>query len=248
MSLGYVDEGGYTLNTDFKRYSARLNVNIQPKTWLKTGLNISGNHSLSNTARDATSTTFVNPFNFSRNIGPIYPVYAHNMTTGAYVLNDKGNRVWDLGNFGNSPIGMQNGIPNRPGGGNAGRHILAETMLNQQMFRRTVASARSSTDISFLKNFKFTNNIGVDLQQQYDMSYDNTLVGDGAPAGRADRETANNSAVVLSQLLNFATKLKGHSMDALVGHESFNQLQTGQRGFKQGQSLSGNTELNNFLY
>ncbi len=246
LSMGYVDEGGYTLNTDFKRYSARLNVNIQPKTWLKTGLNISGTHSLSNTARDASSTTFVNPFFFSRNVGPIYPVYAHNMTTGAYVLDDKGNRVWDLGNFGSSAIGTQNGIPNRPSGANAGRHILAETVLNEQRFTRTVASARNSTDINFIKNFKFTNNIAVDLQQQYDMSYDNTLVGDGAPAGRADRETGNNTGVVLSQLLNYSTRLSGHSFDALAGHESYNQLLTGQRGFKQGQSLSGNTELNNF--
>ena len=246
FSLGYVNEGGYTINTDFERYSGRLNVNVQPKTWLKAGLNISGNHSISNTARDDNSTGFVNPFYYSRNVGPIYSPYAHNMTTGAPVLDDKGNKVWDLGNMANTAVGLQNGIPNRPSGGFAGRHILAETNLNEQKYRRTVVSARNYTDLTFLKNFKFTNNIAVDFQNQYDMSYDNTVVGDGAPGGRADRETGFNTGFVASQLLNYGNSFGSHRVDALIGHESYNQLLMGQRGFKQGQSLSGNTELNNF--
>ena len=105
------------------------------------------------------------------------------------------------GNFGTSPIGIQNGIPNRPSGANAGRHVLAETVLNEQRFNRTVASARNYIDINLLKNLKFTNNIAVDFQQQYNMSFDNILVGDGAPAGRADRETGNNTGLVLSHYL-----------------------------------------------
>jgi hypothetical protein len=246
LSLGYLNEQGYTIKSDFERFTGSLNVNVQPKTWLRTGLNISGNHTTSNTARDGSSTGFVNPFFFSRNIGPIYPVYAHNMQTGAYVLDDNGNRIWDLGNFGSSAIGTANGIPNRPGGGYAGRHILAETVLNEQLYKRTVVSARSNTDFLFLRNFRFSNNIAVDFQNQYDASYDNTTVGDGAPAGRADRESGFNTGFLANQLLNYNNTFGNHRIDVLVGHENFNQLLQGQRGFKQGQSLSGNTELNNF--
>ncbi|HRF39947.1 MAG TPA: TonB-dependent receptor plug domain-containing protein, partial [Saprospiraceae bacterium] len=114
LSAGYLKEDGYTINSDFERFTARLNVNVQPKEWLRTGLNISANHTTSNTANDDGSTSFVNPFFFSRNIGPIYPVYAHNMTTGEYLIDPAtGQRFWDLGNFGNSGLG----IPNRPGNG-----------------------------------------------------------------------------------------------------------------------------------
>ncbi|MCA1481939.1 TonB-dependent receptor, partial [Bradyrhizobium sp. NBAIM08] len=35
-------------------------------------------------------------------------------------------------------------------------------------------------------------------------------------------------------------------MDVLVGHESYNLFAQGQRGFRQVQTVSGNTELNNF--
>ncbi len=241
LSLGYLDDKGYTLRSDLQRYSARLNVNVNPLPWLKTGLNVSGNFSTSNTAADGGSTSFVNPFFYSRNVGPIYPVYAHNMTTGAYLLDATGNRFWDLGNMG----GTQ-GVPNRPSGGFAGRHALAETSLNEQNFRRSAISARNYVDITFLRDFKFTNNISIDYQGQYDASYENTLVGDGAPAGRSSRDFGSNMGFVLSQLLNYGKKFGDHRVDVLLGHESFNQRQEALGGFKQGQSLSGNTELGNF--
>jgi TonB-linked SusC/RagA family outer membrane protein len=243
LSAGYLQEDGYTLQTDFKRYTARLNVNVQPVKWLKTGLNISGNHSISNTARDGGSTNFVNPFFFSRNVGPIYPVFAHNMTTGEFLIDPTtGQKFWDLGNFGGTNLG----IPNRPSGGFAGRHALGETTLNSQLFSRTVASVRSSTDIFFLKHFKFTNNVSVDFQYQGDNSFDNPVVGDGAPAGRSSRQFTSNVGLIASQLLNYNNTFGSHGLDVLVGHENFNQRQTDLNGFKQGLSLSGNTELGNF--
>ncbi|MBE7170615.1 MAG: TonB-dependent receptor [Williamsia sp.] len=246
MSAGYVKENGYTLKTDFERYTTRLNVNIQPKTWLKTGLNISGNYSVSNLANDGGSTNFVNPFYYSRNVGPIYPVYLHNMTTGAYVLDNTGNKIWDLGNYGTSAIGLANGVPNRTSGGFAGRHALAENTLNDNLYRRTVVSARDYVDISFLKDFKFTTNVAVDFQNQANSSYENTLVGDGAPAGRSRRIAASVTGFTFNQLLNYGKNFGDHRVDALIGHESFNRRETEVNAFKQGQSLTGNTELGNF--
>jgi TonB-linked SusC/RagA family outer membrane protein len=247
LSMGYVKENGYTLHSDFERFSARLNVNIQPKTWLKTGFNVNGNYSKFNTAQDGGSTNFVNPFFFSRNIGPIYPVYAHNMTTGAYVIDPATNdRVWDLGNFGTSPIGIANGIPNRPSGAFGGRMALAETILDEELSRRTVIGARSNTDITFLKNFKFSSNIGIDFQNQQDNSYDNNIVGDGAPGGRSQKDAFSSTSLVATQLLNYARKLGNHHIDALVAHESLIENDYDVNGFKQGQVVSGNTELGNF--
>ncbi|MBC7652639.1 MAG: SusC/RagA family TonB-linked outer membrane protein [Deinococcales bacterium] len=241
LSLGYLNEEGYTIKSDFERFTARLNVNVQPKTWLKTGLNISGNYTTSNTARDGGSTNFVNPFFFSRNVGPIYPVYAHNMTTGALLLDGTGNKFWDLGNMGGT-----SGVPNRPSGGFGGRHALAETILNEQIFRRTVVSARSYVDVTFLKDFKFSNTFSVDFQNAYSSAYDNTLVGDGAPAGRSQKDGSSVTGFLLNQILSYGKSFGDHRIDALAAHESYNEIQSNINGFKQGQSLSGNTELGNF--
>lgn len=241
LSLGYVKEEGYTIKSDFERFSARLNTNVQPRTWLKAGLNISGNYTTTNSSRDGTSTGFVNPFYYSRNIGPIYPVYAHNMTTGAYLLDGTGNKFWDLGNMGGT-----SGVPNRPSGAFAGRHTLAETILNEEIFRRTVVSARSYADITFLKDFKFSNTFSVDFQNSYTSSYDNTLVGDGAPAGRSQKDGTSFTGFVLNQILSYGKTVGEHRVDVLAAHESYNEMQSNINGFKQGQSLSGNTELGNF--
>lgn len=246
VSMGYLNEQGYTIKSDLKRYSARINVNVQPQTWIKTGLNIAGNYSVSNTANDDGSTNFVNPFFYSRNIGPIYPVYAHNMSTGDYVLDQNGQKIWDLGNFGTSAIGTANGIPNRPSGAFGGRHALAETSLNELMFRRSVVGIRNYVDIMFLKNFKFTNNIALDLQNQNNSTFENPLVGDGAPGGRSRRQSGSSTAFTASQLFSYGQKFGAHRVDALVGHESYNLQETDLNGFKQGQSLTGSTELPNF--
>jgi TonB-linked SusC/RagA family outer membrane protein len=243
VSLGYLKEDGYTIQTDFERFSARINGNVKPLQWLKTGLNFSANYSKFNTADDGTG--IVNPFNFSRNIAPIYPVYAHNMTTGAYVLDANGNKIWDLGNFQATPLGIANGIPNRAGT-TSGRHASAELVLNDYLSTRWVISGRSSTEINIFKNLKFTNNVAVDFQYDYAGVYENTLVGDGAPAGRSDKDIDATTGLTLNQLLNYNKNFKGQNIDILVGHETFNQHINNLTSFKQGQSLSGNIELGNF--
>lgn len=165
------------------------------------------------------------------------------MTTGEYLIDPAtGQKFWDLGNLGSSGLG----IPNRPSGGFAGRHTLAETTLNENLFTRTVVSARSVTDFFFLKHFKFTNNIATDFQYQANNEFENTVVGDGAPAGRSSREFNSSVGFIASQLLNYNNTLGNHNIDLLVGHESFNLKENGLDGFKQGQSLSGNSEFGNF--
>lgn len=243
LSVGYLKENGFTSETDFERYSARLNVNVNPLQWLKTGLNLNSNYSEFNVSSDGTG--IVNPFTFTRNLGPIYPYYAHNMTTGAYVFDALGNRIWDLGNFQNSPIGTANDIRNRPGT-SSGRHAPAELLLNDNGSTRWVVGTSWATEITFLRNFKFTNNVSVSFQSQNDFSYENTLVGDGAPAGRSSKASGTSRGFTANQLLNFNKKFGSHNVDVLAGHENYDQYDQNLDGFKQGQSLTGNTELGNF--
>ncbi len=83
------------------------------------------------------------------------------------------------------------GIPNRPGGASRlGRHVIEETKLNiQSLFKRNTISGRSYGSIIFTPWLKFTTNISIDITDYNASSYENTKVGDGAPAGRTPQKS-----------------------------------------------------------
>jgi TonB-linked SusC/RagA family outer membrane protein len=241
VSLGYVKEKGFVMKSDFERITGRVNINTNPLKWFKTGINVNGTYTKSNQANVDGSTSYINPFNFSRNIGPIYPIHAHDATTGAYVLDIAGNQIYDLGD------GSLGGQSARPAGANAGRHIIQETELNDNSFKRNAFSARTFGEISFLNNFKFTTNVSADFTNDLVGTFDNTTVGDGAPAGRASRTSRNRLGFTLNQLLNYNRTFGLHNIDVLVGHENYDMTYNYFYGSRQNIILdNGNSELGNF--
>lgn len=243
VSMGYLNEKGFVIKSDFERFTGRINLNTKPLDWFRTGLNISGAITTSNQANvpAAGGTGYVNPFFFARTIGPIYPVYAQNPTTGEMIYDPvTGGKIYDLGNM------TSLGLPSRPSGANVGRHIVAETELNNNLFTRNVLSARTFGEITFLKNFKFTTNVSVDVTSSLTETFENTLVGDGAPAGRARRTTNNTTSYNLNQLLSYTKPIGDHNINVLLGHENYNWKFSTVDGFKQGMVAAGNYELDNF--
>ncbi|GAB3225627.1 SusC/RagA family TonB-linked outer membrane protein [Spirosoma arcticum] len=242
LSLSYLSDKSYLIRSDFERYTGRLNINSQMKPWLRVGANLSATITKSNQADaggNAGSTTFVNPFFFSRNIGPIYPVYAYDPNNpGQFLTLPNGDRRWDFGNL------TALGLPARPQFG--GRHSVAETTLNQNFNRRNVLGARGYAEITFLKNFKFTTNVGTDITNFNTFTYGNPQVGDGAPAGRATHEFQNISSFNLNQLLNYNRSFGKHGFDVLLGHENFSLNDNNLEGSRSQQIVDGNYELLNF--
>ncbi|KLT65270.1 hypothetical protein AB669_13100 [Pedobacter sp. BMA] len=240
-SLGYLSEKGYVIRSDFNRINGRVSINTKPLSWFKTGLNINANITKSNQADADGSGSIVNPFNFSRYIGPIYPLYAHNQTTGDFLLDVNGNKIYDTGNLQGTL-----GIPNRPSGAYAGRHILEETLLNNTIIKRNALSARTYGEVTFLKDFKFTQNLGVDINNYFLNDYQNKIVGDGAPGGRARNTSTTTTTYTIEQLLTYNKKLGDHTITALVGHNNYDFTYKYLTGARNTQVVDGNNELINF--
>ncbi|CCH52501.1 TonB-dependent receptor plug [Fibrisoma limi BUZ 3] len=241
LSAGYLSDKGFLIRSDYKRYTARLNVNSQVKPWFRTGANLSTTIIRSNQADVPADggTTFVNPFFFSRTMGPIFPVYAYDPANpGQFLTLPNGQRRWDYGNL------TSLGLPSRPQYG--GRHAIAETLLNQNYFRRNTFGARGFAEITFLKDFKFSTNIGADLTNTNVVTFGNPEIGDGAPAGRATHEFENISSYNLNQLLNYNKSFGPHTIDVLLGHENFQVNDNYLTGSRSQQILDGNVELINF--
>ena len=234
-SIGYFDEEGYILNTDFNRVTARVNADVQAKPWIKLGMNISGNVSKGNQGQTGGSNSFVNPFRFTRGIGSIYPVYAHDPTTGEYILDSNGERILDLDAI-------------RPSGASNGRHIVGEILKNRDLDERNNLSAKSLVELKLAKGLTFTNNMSYEVENIYTSFYQNAIVGDGAPSGSATKTYARQSTIAFNQLLNYSIKVnENHNFEVLAGHETQNYTFDNLTGRKLLEIFKGNEELDNFV-
>ena len=241
-SVGYLDEKGFVINSDFQRWTGRLNVNTNPVKWFKTGVNLSATMSEGNNARTGGSTSYVNPMFFARNMGPIYPVYLQNQMTGGYIMDEFGQRIFDTGDR------TDLGSPRRGTGGSPGRHAYQEALLNVDRVDRDVISARAYAEVSFLQHFALRTNISTDVTSLLDIGYDNPIVGDGAPAGRTNRTNARTNSMTFNQLLSYTNTFnEKHFVEVLVGHENYEYKYNYQYLAKQDQILDGNIEPDNFV-
>jgi TonB-linked SusC/RagA family outer membrane protein len=230
-SFSYTKDEGYLVKSNLERFSGRINVNSQPTKWFKTGMNLTGTYSKAN--QDAAGdggTTFINPFFISRFIGPIYPVHLHD-ATGALVLDANGNSVYDFGST-------------RPY--SQGRHTIFENLQNQNNLIRGVINSRAYGTVNFNKDLKFTTNIAFDLQDSHTRTYDNYILGDGAPAGRAGHEFIRITTITFNQILEYTKNIGAHHFDVLAAHENYSRQDNTLSGSKSGYIVDGIVELPNF--
>jgi TonB-linked SusC/RagA family outer membrane protein len=239
FSLNYVDDKGFVIKSDYQRINARIALNSQVKEWLKTGVNLTAAMVKSNQAAGDGSNTFINPFVFARGMGPIYPVRAWD-ATGNPILDPFGNQYYDYG--------IHPGSINRPSGASPGRHILYETLLNENISNRNSIIARTYIETKFLKYFTLTANAGIDLNNTSTQGFQNRIVGDGVTAGGTSSRSANEFRTVsFNQVLNYNQKFGLHDVSALVGHESQQNNDQFFSGSRRGMNLDGNIELTNFV-
>ena len=233
-SVGYLDDEGYIINSDFERITGRVNVNSQITDWLKAGVNISGSTATANNASDGGTNSLVNPFLTTRGIAPIYPIFEHDPVTGAFILDENGDRIFDFQD--DSRVGNT-----------SGRHVILETILNTDIRETNNLSARTYADVKFLKDFTFTFNATLDKRFFYRERFQTPVVGDGSPDGRSLKQSSIQTTINYNQLLNYNRDFGQHSLGVLLGHESFDFKNEQLQGTRQGQIVDGNTELFNFI-
>ena len=241
LSVGYTTDHGWIKKTNYDRISARANVNFTPKKWITFGVNLNTSYNTSTSANTESNTGYANPIYFARTMGPIYPVYQHNRLTGDYILDDQGNKQWDLG----AQV-VQDGVTYRARTQNNGRHGIAEHMLNDRYFERNTIQSRSFVEFAFLKDFKFKMTHSFDINNYLYSEYENKLVGDGSPQGRAEREQSLRYTTTTVQMLTYDKTIGKHQINVMAAHENYKNQYKYLRGFRQGEIIPGNSELINF--
>lgn len=209
-SFGYLDDQGYTIKSNYKRYSARLNLEHKPKDWLKVAGNMaySGSKYTNSSSDEGDSGSSGNIFALTNTTPAIYDVY---------LRDDNGNLVAD-------PIF-------------GGNQYDYGAIYGRRAWNNTNAIADAHYDLSqtlgttFLGNF----NIGVDftkdlsLETRYSGQYqnydeanrNNPYYGGWATAygylGKTNTTSTNQNFL---QLLRYNKSFGRHNLDGFVAHES----------------------------
>ena len=238
VSFNYLKEDGYINRSNFERFSVRANVNSQLKSWLKSGVNVNFTKSGGMFASTDGSNSIVNPFFFAARMGPIFPVYMYDPANpGKYLFDANGQRQFDYGNT----TGFT-----RPSGAYGGRHTIAENQFSDERFNRNVFNGRTYAEFKLYEGLKFTTNFAADIQNRMDLTYQNKIIGDGAPAGRSTKQNQLLTNYTFNQLLSYNKKVSDHNFDVLLGHENYSNNEDLLYGTRQGQVVDGNLELVNF--
>ena len=241
FSLGYLDENGYLKTSGFDRLSGRAAVNVRPTTYMKLGLNINATHqNYLNTS--TSSSAYVNPFMYCRNIDPIYPVHLHDVNTGEYILDAQGSKQYDPGYYYDAD-GIQIDTRNQY----VDRHVIWENELNQDKNTRNTMNAIATAEFYFLKDFTFTLNGNINLRSDINQSYDSAVIGDGkGNNGRGSREEYNYKNFTFQQQLRWAHQFGAHSVNVLLGHENYSNHYDYLYGYKTSEVFPNVNNLRNF--
>ena len=245
FSFGYLDEKGYLRNSGFSRFSGRVAVNVQPKKWIKLGMNVNAshqNHLNSSADPDENASNFTNAFNYARNISPIYPVHLHDVYTGNYLLDPDGQQQYDGGSYTDATGTIHQTRNQYPD-----RHLIWENELNSDKSIRNTINGTAYVDFILPYNFTLTLRGNLNLRNNSNQAYYNAVVGDGkGESGRGKRTDYRYKNYAFQQQLHWSHEYGAHSVDVLLGHENYSYTYNYLYGFKNTEVFSGLTYLRNF--
>ena len=210
ISLGYLKDESYVIESDFERYSARVNVNTKLRTWIKVGANLSYAHTVQNNILEGSSLAS-SAFATARSWEPVYPVYARD-AEGKIKYDENGDKVYDLG------TGQTDGTTTRPG--TSGQNIIATLKMDTRDIKRNNLQGRAYGEIYFLRDFTFTSSMSLGYRASDELLFYNPTIGAGRGSkGRINKKSTDVYDLNLIQMLNYKKSVGRHNINALIGHE-----------------------------
>ncbi|MBP3425627.1 MAG: TonB-dependent receptor [Rikenellaceae bacterium] len=216
-SFSYLDEEGTLKTTGFERFTGRVGLDVTPKKWLDMGLNLNYAHSNSDFL-GASGTESSNVWYSAMMMAPIYPIYKVD-EKGEYVL-ENGKKVFDYGQ-------------SRPAGAQNNRNSVATLFDDDYYTYSDNLSGRAYMGVNW-KGLKLSTNFGLDNVNTDMTTRFNRLNGNAAGSGRLNKTHERVMSYTWNQLLTYQTKVRKHSIDAMLGHEFYHYKYTFRTGEKTG--------------
>lgn len=236
-SFGYLNNKGIIDGADMYRYTARLKADFQAKEWFKVGANVSyTNYDYNNgNGEEGSAGSVGNVFGFAASMAPIYPVYIRD-ASGNIMTDSRGLQMYDFGDGKNA--GMV-----RPNAPNA--NALRLITLDRNISEGNAFTGTAYAEVKFLRDFKFTFNVGTGVDGVRHTSMNNMYYGQFATnGGTLYKEHERRFYVNLQQLLNYNRTFAGvHNVDVLLGHETYSRNTETVSAYKTNMFSIDNLEL-----
>lgn len=206
LSLGYMNQDGILVNTDFERYNSRLNVEHQAKSWLRVGLNMAYTH---------MTQTKQNGFDFAddNKLSGI----------GSGSANEEAVYVQSLiSSPATSPLDFNGGYTEL---GAASQEIkinpLREAYYSPINLNKDNVTGQAFFAIDFTKDLNWRNSFGVDYSNSGESRYTPAKLDETNQQEFIDRD---NMYYRFCSTLNYTLpqpKDSKHKLNALLGYEAW---------------------------
>lgn len=205
-SFGYLDDEGYSINSDYERYSARLNVTHDVKDWLSGSMNIG--YSLAEMNNGGQSEDSGSIFWFVDNIPSIYPLYERDAE----------------GNFIPDPYYGGNRFDYGTGRGFGGQtNAIADATYGLRNSKRHEINGNAFLDFTITDFLSFETRMGTQYYNNMRTTRNSPFYGPSSSSsvkGSISKTDTELFSYNFLQLLRFQESFGDHTIEALLAHES----------------------------
>ncbi len=225
-SASFLDDTGIIENSNFRRATARVNVDYQAKEWLKIGTNMSYSHADQKYPGESEYGEFSsgNLFYVSNNMAPIYPLYIRD-AEGNILIDDNGYTVYD---FGDAKInGATRAFMNQSNPASA-------IALNKENYKKDILTGKWFVQVEPYKGLKAIANLGIQYAGVRAQETANPFYGQFAESGGYAAVQQTRVMTINQQyLITYNNKFGENNIDAMVGYENNRLLISSIYGTKQ---------------
>lgn len=208
FSGGYLNDQGTAIESGFKRYNARLNVDTKAKSWLNAGINMAVSSSLQKYPQSEDSNT-ANIVNFMRLVPSFYPYYERE-ADGTLKEDNAYNPIYDFGEY-------------RPSAAIPRTNLAASLPLDKNDIRNENFSGRTYLEALISPTLKFKSTFSLDYINRNTHDYANPEFGGAVEIGGSVAKLNSRSvSTTWSNILTYDKTVGDHQLNILAGQEFFN--------------------------
>ncbi|MFY9242713.1 MAG: SusC/RagA family TonB-linked outer membrane protein [Polaribacter sp.] len=244
FSAGYLEDSGYSINSDYKRYTTRLNLTADVKPWLKVSANFG--YAYSESTNNGQTNGSENVFEFADKMAPLYPVYARYPNTGDLVPDPiYGGAQFDYG----SPTGLTAPVPFTRARPNSDLlNPIGSATLDFVGSNEHALNGNFSADFKLTDWLTFETRYGGQYSFNRGVNAGNHVYGPASNSnGTLTASDAVNWSKTFLQLLRFNKSFGDHSLEVIAAHETFESSLSFSQQYKQEVLLPGVYNLSNYL-